>query len=85
MLHARRWVLDIDVTVSFCVQVKRLLLLPNTFAGMSKTSGSSSSNNSTRSPQQQQQVGSPSGSLRPLLGTFSPATPTKQPVTPLNK
>jgi hypothetical protein len=66
--------------------VKRLLLLPNTFAGISKTAGGSSSNSSSSSTRsrQQQQVGSPTGSLRPL-GTFSPASPTKQPGTPLNK
>jgi hypothetical protein len=64
--------------------VKRLLLLPNTFAGISKTAGGSSSSSSSTRSRQQQQVGSPTGSLRPL-GTFSPASPAQQPGTPLNK
>lgn len=74
--------LVVAVTAAAAVlQVKRLLLAPNPFAGITKAGGSSHiSSNSSRPQQQQQQLpGSPLVS-RPLA--FSPATPAKQPVVP---
>jgi hypothetical protein len=69
------------------LQVKRLLLMPNAFAGVCKTAGAVSSS-SSKAPQQQQlqqQVGSPMSPSGKTQLAFSPATPAKQPVSPVSR